>query len=77
MKSWEWDQVNSEFSQIGVQLTWESQAAGNTGHSGGDQVVKITISGGSQFKSSEANIVQSFVINNHTFIGVFNQLMDG
>ena len=57
MKSWERDQVNSEFSQIGVQLTWESQAAGNTGHSGRDQVVKITIGGGGQFKGSEANIV--------------------
>jgi hypothetical protein len=77
VESWEWDQVNSEFSQIGVQLTGESQTTGNTGHSGGDQVVKITIGRGGQFKGSEANIIKSFVINNHTFIGVFNQLMDG
>ena len=57
MKSWERDQVNSQFSQIGVQLTGESQAAGNTGHSGRDQVVEVTIGGGSQFKGSEADII--------------------
>jgi len=76
METGERDQVNSQFSQIGVQLTRESQTAGNTGHSGRDQMVKITIGGGGQFKGSEANIIQSFVINDHTFIGVFDQLMD-
>jgi len=30
MESWEWDQVNSELSEIGVELTWESEAAGDT-----------------------------------------------
>jgi hypothetical protein len=39
-------------------------------------MVQVTIGGGSQFKSSETDIVQGFVINDHTFIGVFNQLMD-
>ena len=34
MKSWEWDQVDSELSEIGVQLTWESEAAGDTGEGG-------------------------------------------
>jgi len=38
-------------------------------------MVQITISRGGQFKSSEANIIQSFVIDNHAFIGIFNQLM--
>ena len=31
METWEWDQVNSELSEIGVELTWESEAAGDTG----------------------------------------------
>jgi len=34
MKTWEWDEVDSEFSQVGVKLTWESEAAGDTGESG-------------------------------------------
>jgi hypothetical protein len=40
-------------------------------------VVKITISWSGQFKGSEANIVQGFIINDHAFISIFNQLMDG
>ena len=77
MESWEWDQVNSELSEIGVELTWESEAAGDTGESSRNEMVKITIGWGGELKGSEADIIQGFVINNHTFIGVFNQLMDG
>jgi len=40
-------------------------------------MVKITISGGSELEGSEADIVKSLVINDHTFIGVFDELMDG
>ena len=40
-------------------------------------MVKVTISGSGQFKGSEANIVQGFIINDHAFISIFNQLMDG
>ena len=29
MESWEWNQVNSELSEIRVELTWESEAASN------------------------------------------------
>jgi len=39
-------------------------------------VVKITISRGGEFKGSETDIIESFVINDHTFIGVFDELMD-
>ena len=39
-------------------------------------MVKITISGGGELESSEADVIESFVINDHALIGVFNQLMD-
>jgi len=32
MESWEWDQVDGELSEIGVELTWESDGAGGTRH---------------------------------------------
>merc|ERR1719263_2343875 len=76
MESWEWDQVNSELSEIGVKLTWESEAAGNTGESSRDEMVKITIGWGGELKGSEADIIKSFVINAHNLIGVLNKLMD-
>merc|ERR1712023_597029 len=76
MKTWEWDEVDSKLSQVRVELTWESQAAGDTGESGRRQVVKITIGWGGELKGSEANIIKSFVINAHNLIGVLDELMD-
>jgi len=76
MESWEWDQVNSELSEIRVELTWESKAAGNTGESSRNEMVKITIGWGGELEGSEADIVKSFVINAHNLIGVLNKLMD-
>ena len=46
VQSWEGDQVDGQFSQVRVQLTGESEAAGNSGHGGRDQVVQVTISRG-------------------------------
>jgi len=77
MESWEWDKVDSEFSEIRVQLTWESDGAGDTRHGNRDEMVKITIGWGGELKSSEADIVEGFVIDNLDLIGVLNELMDG
>jgi hypothetical protein len=77
MKSWEWNKVDSEFSEIRVKLTWETDGASNTRHSDRDEMVKITIGWGGEFKSSETDIIEGFVINNLDLIGVFNELMDG
>ena len=77
MESWEWDKVHSELSEIGVELTWESEAAGDTGKSGRDQMVKITVGWGGELEGSEADIVKGLVINAHDLIGVLNKLMDG
>jgi len=77
METWEWDQVDSELSEIGVELTWESEAAGDTGESGRDQMVEITIGWGGELEGSEADIVQSLVIDAHDLIGVLDELMHG
>ena len=77
MESWERNKVDSEFSKIGVKLTWESDRASNTRHGNRDEMVKITVGWGGKFKSSEADIVEGFVINNLDFISVFNELMNG
>ena len=39
-------------------------------------MVKITISGGGKLESSEADVIKSFVVNDHALISVFDQLMD-
>merc|ERR1711904_630029 len=77
METWEWNEVDSELSEIGVELTWESEAAGETGESSGDEMVKITVGWGGELEGSEADIIKSFVINDLDFISIFDQLMDG
>jgi hypothetical protein len=77
MESWDRNKVDSEFSEIRVELTWETDGASSTRHGNRDKMVKITISGGGELKSSETDIVESFVINDHALIGVFDELMDG
>jgi len=76
MESWEWDKVNSKLSKIGVKLSWESEAAGDTGKGSRDEMVKITVGWGGELEGSEADIVEGLVINAHNLIGVLNKLMD-
>jgi len=69
--------VDRELSEISVELTWESKAGGDTGHGGGDEVVKITVGGGGELEGSEADVVESFVIDAVGLIGVLDELVDG
>jgi len=77
VESGEGSQVNGELSEIGVELTGESEAAGESGEGGGDEMVKITVGGGGELEGSEADIVEGLVVNAHNLIGVLNKLMDG
>jgi len=77
MESGERNKVDSELSEVRVELTGESDGAGNTGHSNGDEMVEITIGGGGELESSEADIVEGLVIDNLDFISIFDKLMDG
>jgi len=77
MKTWEWDQVDSELSEIRVELTWESETACDTGKGGRHKMVEITVGWRGELQGSEADIVQSLVIDAHDLIGVLDELMDG
>jgi len=76
METGEGDKVDGELSEIGVELTGETEAAGHTGESGRDEMVKITIGGGGELEGSEADIVKGLVVNAHDLIGVLDELMD-
>ena len=77
MQTRERHHVDCQFSQVSVQLTGESETGGDTRHGGGDEVVQITVGGSGQLQGSEADIVQSLVINAVGLIGVLNQLVHG
>ena len=40
-------------------------------------MVEVTIGGGSELKSAEANVVEGLVIDAVGLVGVFDKLMDG
>jgi len=75
VETWEWYHVDSQFTEISVQLTGESEACGDSRHSGGDEMVQVTVCWSGEFQCSEADIVESFIVNTVCFIGVFYQLM--
>merc|ERR1712190_688927 len=77
MESWEWDQVDSELPEVRVELTWETDGAGDTGHGDRDEMVEITIGWGGELEGSEADIVEGLVIDDLDLIGVLDELMDG
>merc|ERR1719201_963024 len=54
----EWDEIDTELAEVGVQLTREAQAAGHTGHAGRAQVVEVSVGGGGELESTEADVVQ-------------------
>jgi hypothetical protein len=72
----EGDQVDTNLSQVRVELTWETEAASDTWHGSRDQVVKITVGWGGELEGSEADVVKGLVVNAHNLIGVLDQLMD-
>jgi len=77
METGEGDEVNGELSEVRVKLSGETEAAGDTGKGGGDEMVEITVGGGGELEGSEADIVEGLVIDAHDLIGVLDELMDG
>lgn len=72
----EWNKVDSELAEIGVELSRETEAASDTAHDGGHEVVEISVSGSGELQGLEADFVQGFVINAEDLIGVFNKLVN-
>ena len=76
MKPWERHHVDSELPEVGIQLSGEPKACCDTGHCQRNKVVEISVCGGGQFESSEADVIKRLVINAVCLIGVFNELVD-
>merc|ERR1712036_140371 len=77
METGEGDQVDGELPEVGVELTGETEAAGDTGESSGHEMVEITVGGGGELEGPEADIVEGLVVNAHPMIGVLDELMHG
>ena len=73
----EWDQVDREFPEVGVELAREAEAAGDTGHACGNQVVQVTEGWRGELECPEADVVERLVIENHALVGVLDELVHG
>ena len=58
-------------------LTREAQAGGDTRHGGRDEMVEVTVGWCCQLEGTEADVVQSLIVNAIGFISVLNELMNG
>ena len=47
VESGEWNHVDRQLPEVSIELTWEPEASGHSGHGQGDQMVEVTIGGGS------------------------------
>ena len=43
METLEWDHVDSQISEVGVELNWESEVVSDAGHGGGDEMVEVFV----------------------------------
>jgi len=75
--SWVWNQVSLELSQIDVQSTIESEGGGDGGDDLSDQPVQVGVGWSFDVEVSSADIVDGFVIDHESAIGVFQGGMGG
>ncbi|GMT02413.1 hypothetical protein PENTCL1PPCAC_24587, partial [Pristionchus entomophagus] len=73
----EWHHVDSEFAEIGVELAWESQAGRHSRHRHRHQVVEISVAWVLELEGTEADVVESLVVDAECLVRVLDQLVHG
>merc|ERR1719461_1158249 len=76
VESGEWNHVDRQLPEVSIELTWEPEASGHSRHGQGDQMVEVTIGGGGELQGSEADVIESLVVNTIGLISVLNQLVN-
>ena len=77
MQSGKGNHVDSQFSQISVQLSRESKTSGDTGHGKRDQMVQIAIGWGCEFQGTETNVIKGLIVDAESLVGVFHKFVNG
>ena len=72
----EGDHVDGQFTQIGVQLTRETQTSCDARHGERDEVVEVTVGWGGQTQGSEADVVEGLVVDAEGLVRVLHELVD-
>jgi hypothetical protein len=77
MDSWVWHEVSLEFSDINIEGSIESEGGGQGGDNLGDQSVEVGVSWSLDIEVSSADVINGFVINHDSNIGVLEEGMGG
>jgi hypothetical protein len=75
--SWIWDQVGLEFSDIDVKGTIESEGSSERGDNLSDKSVQVGVGWSLDIEVSSADIINGFVIDHDSNIGVFEERVGG
>ena len=73
MDSWIWDQVSLELSDIDVECTIESEGGSQGRDNLGNKSVKIGVGWSLDIEVSSADIINGFVIDHDSNIGVLEE----
>jgi len=76
VETWEGNHVDGQLPQVGVELTGEAQTSRNTGHDNGHEVVEVTVCRGRQLEGTEADIVQSLIVDTECLVRVLDELVN-
>jgi hypothetical protein len=77
MDSWVWHQVSLEFSDIDVKSSIESEGGGQGGDNLGNESVQVGVGWSLDIEISSADVVDGFVIDHDSDIGVLEEGMGG
>merc|ERR1719208_38102 len=73
----EGDHVDRQLPEVSVELTREPETGGDSRHGERDQVVEVTVGGSGELQSSEADVVESLVVNAVGLVSVLHELVHG
>jgi hypothetical protein len=77
MDSWIWHKVSLEFGDINVKGTIESEGSGKGGDDLGNESVQVGVGWSLDIEVSSADIINGFVINHDSNVGVLKEGMSG
>ena len=72
----EGDHVDSKLTEICIQLTGESKRCGHATHCHGHQMVQITIGRVCKLKSTEADVIESLIVDAVSLVSVLYKLVN-
>ena len=72
----EWNHVQCKLAQVTVELTRERETAGCSAHGSRDEIVEVATVWCRQLESTEADVLQRFIVEAATLVRVLSKLMD-